>query len=251
MATHRYRALVSSDWNQCLAPCGPFDFLAFTHPECAGLLDRVFRQYTGNEISLGQAVNKVLSILPSPVSRAQMDAYLAERFAIYRGVAEFMAWCEKNDVLFMINTTGAVGYFQRACHAGMIPPVPVLSASPQFRFPSEGDLFHRFLPLYEVEDKAANTASVLKQTGIAAERAVLIGDSGGDGPHFGWGAKQGATLVGSMTKPSLDDYCRRGGIRIHHRIGKTYRPGETLDPKQEMAVDFMELTEIVEAVLPF
>lgn len=29
----RYRAMISSDWNECLAPCGPFDAIAFTYPD--------------------------------------------------------------------------------------------------------------------------------------------------------------------------------------------------------------------------
>ena len=28
----KYQALVSSDWNGCLAPCGPFDFISFAYP---------------------------------------------------------------------------------------------------------------------------------------------------------------------------------------------------------------------------
>ncbi len=27
-----YKAMVSSDWNECLAPCGPFDFISFAYP---------------------------------------------------------------------------------------------------------------------------------------------------------------------------------------------------------------------------
>jgi hypothetical protein len=249
MSTRRYRALVSSDWNQCLAPCGPFDFISFTFPECAGILDRIFRQYTGNEISLGEALRNVRAILPSPVTPGQMDAYLDERFAVYQGVVDFIHWCAENGVLFMVNTTGMIGYFQRVCRAGRIPPLPALSASPELCFPSADRDFKRLLPLREVADKAANTASVMKSSGIAARQVVLIGDSGGDGPHFDWGAKKGATLVGSMTKPSLERYCRRRGIRIHHLFGKTYQPGEAGNPQEEMAFDFMELTKIVNAVL--
>jgi hypothetical protein len=29
----KYKAIVSSDWNECLAPSGPFDFISFNHPE--------------------------------------------------------------------------------------------------------------------------------------------------------------------------------------------------------------------------
>jgi hypothetical protein len=213
------------------------------------MLDRIFRQYTGNEIPLGEALRKVRSMLPSPVTPGQMDAYLAERFAVYMGVVGFIRWCAENGVLFMVNTTGMMGYFQRVCRTGRIPPLPALSASPALRFPSADRDFQRLLPLREVEDKAANTASVMKSFGIDARKVVLIGDSGGDGPHFDWGAKKGVTLVGSMTKPSLERYCRQRNIRIHRRFGKTYQPGEAGNLQEEMAFDFMELTEIVKAVL--
>jgi hypothetical protein len=30
---HKYKGMISSDWNECLAPCGPFDPIAFAYPE--------------------------------------------------------------------------------------------------------------------------------------------------------------------------------------------------------------------------
>jgi hypothetical protein len=38
-----------------------------------------------------------------------MDSYLDECFETYGGVPELMEWCEKKDILFMINTTGLRG----------------------------------------------------------------------------------------------------------------------------------------------
>ena len=29
----KYKAIISSDWNECLAPTGPFDPIAFVYPE--------------------------------------------------------------------------------------------------------------------------------------------------------------------------------------------------------------------------
>ena len=73
----------------------------------------IFKAYTGNEIPLSEATKRILSLLPAPITEEQMDSYLDERFETYRGVPELMEWCEKKDILFMINTTGMQGYFQR------------------------------------------------------------------------------------------------------------------------------------------
>ena len=75
---------------------------------------------------------------------------------------------------------------------------------------------------------------------------ILIGDSGGDGPHFEWGASVGAYLVGSMTKPSLESYCRKKEIKINTRFGVSYSEGEKKDPAREMEVDFMGLVSVIE-----
>jgi hypothetical protein len=67
------------------------------------------------------------------------------------------------------------------------------------------------------------------------------GDSGGDGPHFEWGATAGATLVGSMTKGSLYGFCRSRGIEIDSHFGLSYEQGGASDLDREMGVDFMAL----------
>ena len=54
-----YRVIVSSDWNECLAPCRPFDYLAFTYPDLKPDLDGIFRLYTGNRITLRDAMTRV------------------------------------------------------------------------------------------------------------------------------------------------------------------------------------------------
>ncbi len=43
MNARPYRAILSSDWNECLAPCGPFDLIAFNYPEHQEALTAVFR----------------------------------------------------------------------------------------------------------------------------------------------------------------------------------------------------------------
>jgi len=101
----------------------------------------------------------------------------------------------------------------------------------------------------EIEDKAKNTAAVLQKYGIPAKKLIIMGDSGGDGPHFVWGASVGAYLVGSMTKPSLEKYCTERGIEINTRFGMTYSEREKTDPKREMGVDFMGLVPVIERVL--
>jgi len=74
--------------------------------------------------------------------------------------------------------------------------------------------------------------------GIPAERVIVMGDSGGDGPHFEWAHQAGAFIISSMTKPSLGGLLRQQ--RDHHR--KALRLGhgknEARDLKREMAVDF-------------
>ena len=109
----QYRAIVSSDWNECLAPSGPFDYIAFTFPELLPALDDIFQNYTGNRATLKDAMQQVSALLSRPVSQEQMDAYLDEAFRIYTGVTDLMEWCQSRKILFMLNTTGAVGYFQR------------------------------------------------------------------------------------------------------------------------------------------
>ena len=97
-----YKAMVSSDWNECLAPCGPFDFFSLNYPQLTTQLETIFKQYTGNSISLGEAVRRIQKLLPAPITEKQMDLYLDESFATYSGVPELIKWCQSKNILFMI-----------------------------------------------------------------------------------------------------------------------------------------------------
>jgi len=241
-----FRRLVSSDWNECLAPCGPFDVITFHYPHLQTELESIFRQYTGNAMTLTAAVQRIQSLLPGPVTRDQMDTYLEQAFATYRGVPQLIQTCLERDILFMINTTGMIGYFQRALAGRLLPPLPALSAHPLVRFAS-GPLDPPLIcELGRIGDKAVHTERVARRYGIPPHAIVIIGDSGGDGPHFEWGAQVGAKLVGSMTKPSLAGYCARRGIAIDHRFGHTYAEGEATAAKAEMNYDFMLLLDIID-----
>lgn len=241
-----YNAIISSDWNECLAPTGPFDPIVFHHPALKSPLQEIFKEYTGNRIRLGEAMGRIEKLVPGLLSEAQMDAYLDASFKIYKGVAELIEWSLCRNILFLINTTGFQGFFQRAFAKGLIPTVPALSAHPLIRFdrsPSDPDLI---LDLFETADKGRNTAAVMKRFSVPPEKVILIGDSGGDGPHFEWGAEAGATLVGSMTKGSLYGFCSSRGIQIDVHFGLSYDQGGEKDPDLEMGVDFMALVPILE-----
>jgi hypothetical protein len=71
----------------------------------------------------------------------------------------------------------------------------------------------------------------------------------GDGPHFDWGAKAGAFLVGSMTKWSLARYCREKEIRINLYLGPRYSQGEKRKEALERDVDFTDLIPKIEQLL--
>lgn len=250
MGKHRpYRAIVSSDWNECLAPSGPFDVISFLYPELEPQVKEVFRAYTGNRIALSEAMRRISGLLPYPITRSQMDGYLDACFETYRGVPELIEWCNQNDVLFMINTTGMQGYFERVFKRGLLPQVPVVSAHPIPRYRGEEGTTCRWYDLLEVEDKPKNTRAVMEGLGIGPDRVLLIGDSGGDGPHFEWGAKAGATLIGSMTKWSLQSYCDGKGIRIHRYLGPRYAKGEERAAEKERGVHFMDLVPQIEGIL--
>jgi 2-hydroxy-3-keto-5-methylthiopentenyl-1-phosphate phosphatase len=242
----KYRALVSSDWNECLAPCGPFDFISFTYPSLASGLAGIFKKYTGNEISLSEATGRIASLLPAPITDKQMGAYLDARFKTYKGVPELMEWCGKNHVLFMINTTGMQGYFQRVFKKGLLPQVSVVSAHPMIRYKDTGIGNCRWYDLLEIHDKPKNTKAAMSAWGIPPDKTILVGDSGGDGPHFEWGANAGAFLVGSMTKWSLTQYCKRKGIQIDRYFGPRYAQGEERQDALEKQVDFTELIPKIE-----
>ena len=121
-----YRAIISSDWNECLAPCGPFDCIRFAHPELTDDLTDIFRRYAGNQMTLGAAGGRIESLMSEDISIGRMDAYLDEAFCTYAGVPDLIEWCRSHDILFMINTTGMIGYFQRVFAKKLLPQVPVL-----------------------------------------------------------------------------------------------------------------------------
>lgn len=235
-----YSALFSSDWSECLAPSGPFDCIFYNYPDLKAPLTAIFRQYTANAISLGEAIRRIEAMMPGPVTEAMMDAYLKASYDTYPGVVTFIRWCHENHILFMLNTTGMKGYYQRALALALLPHVPVLSAHPFISF-SEGPTDpHFFLPLYEIQDKGTNSAAVAEKYGIPAGRIIIMGDSGGDGPHFAWGTQVKALLIASRPKPSLEKYCAQRGIVIHHRIGTADAPEKG---------NFMEIVPWVEAYL--
>ena len=246
--THRkqpYKALISSDWSECLSPNGPFDFIGYTYPDFKDQLSTIFRRYTGNNITLSEASGHIDSLLPQQISIEQMDAYLDDSFDTYTGVPDLIEWCHTHDILFMINTTGMIGYFQRVFDNKLLPPVMILSANPLIRYPNSVTDPTHILELFEIQDKGRNTAAVANTFGIPSNKTVVVGDSGGDGPHFEWGSKAGATLVGSMTKKSLDDYCRDHHISIHHRIGADFSQGESSDAQDELVSNLMDLCGIL------
>lgn len=243
---NHYKGMISSDWSECLAPCGPFDSIAFAHPELEANLSGIFRSYTSNQITLSEAVRRISGLLPKLLGENQMDAYLDASFVTYRGVTDLIRWCTKHGILFMINTTGMQGYFQRAMAKGLLPQGIVVAANPMITYQRHASEMYE---VWEIEDKAKNTEMVMRRYGISPNKLILMGDSGGDGPHFAWGASVGAYLVGSMTKPSLEKYCREKGIRIQTWFGATYSEGEKKDLEREMKVDFMKLVPVIEQVV--
>jgi 2-hydroxy-3-keto-5-methylthiopentenyl-1-phosphate phosphatase len=244
-----YKAMVSSDWNECLAPCGPFDCMSFAYPRLEADLAAVFRQYTGNLISLGEAAGQIRQLLPESITPDQMDGYLDESFTTYTGVPELIEWCSSNNVLFMINTTGMIGYFQRIFAKSLLPPVPVISAHPMIRYPQNAFCSFRVYELLETCDKSKNTGKVARSQAIPAAKIILLGDSGGDGPHFEWGAAAGAYLIGSMIKPTLDNYCRGKNIEIDLRFGLDYTRRERASLPEELKINFMDLASTIEEVV--
>jgi len=238
--------MVSSDWSECLSPNGPFDPIAFTYPHLEPELASIFRSYTGNAISLTEATQRIARLLPAPFTVEQMDRYLDASFATYTGVPDLIEWCLNRDILFMLNTTGTQAYFQRVLARGLLPRVPVVAANPMISFQGshKDECFvHEVL---EITDKPKNTEAVMRAHGITTDKVIVMGDSGGDGAHFAWGAQSGAFLIGSMTKDSLNSYCQRVGAKIDLRFGASYGPGEKRDIAREMSVNFMDLTAVIE-----
>lgn len=245
----RYRALFSSDWNECLAPCGPFDAIVFRHPSLASAIEPIFRAYTGNRIPLSEAADRIRRMLPQILSAEEMDVYLTRCFRVYPGVADLITWCRRHDVLFMINTTGMIGCFQRIFTAALLPEIPVLAAHPMIRFspnPTDPVLIHE---LTEIGDKGRFTEAVARSFAIPFDRVLVMGDSGGDGPHFEWAMQSGAVRIGSMVKASLAAYCETAGVAMDHIIGPRYAPGEPTDRDREMRTDFTSLIPVIQSVL--
>jgi 2-hydroxy-3-keto-5-methylthiopentenyl-1-phosphate phosphatase len=244
-----YKAIISSDWSECLAPCSPFDFISFNYPQLTTRLEAIFKQYTGNHISLGEAARQIRKMLPDPITENQMDAYLDHSFSTYPGVPELIEWCLSKDILFMINTTGMAGYFQRICAKGLLPGIPLLSAHPMVRYPRQNSDPYHIYSLFEIKDKAKNTEAAIKTHQIPPNKIIIMGDSGGDGPHFEWGARVNAFLIGSMTKPSLENYCLTRKIKINFKFGISRAQSQNMDLKKEMQVNFMDLSSCIQAVL--
>jgi hypothetical protein len=244
----KYRAMVSSDWSECLSPNGPFDPLWFSYPELKPDLLSIFQHYTGNDISLTDAVRRIEGLVPAPLTVKQMDEYLDASFRTYTGVPQLIQWCLDNDILFMINTTGTFAYFQRASAKGLIPRVPVVSANPMLRF-DDADSTYVTCEIREIEDKPTNTETVLRSMDIPPEKLVVMGDSGGDGPHFRWAARTGGHLIASMAKASLTRYCLANGVEIGTFFGLKYDEGVPRNIVEEMKVDFMQLTSVLEGIL--
>lgn len=242
-----YKAIVSSDWNECLAPTNPFDPISFVYPDFKPQLGEIFREYTGNQISLSEASQRIKGMLPSPLTEEQMDAYLDVHFAAYRGVPELISWCNSQNILFVINTTGMQGYFQRVFRRGLLPDGPVVCANPLIRY--QDDILSPLYDVIETKDKGRNTETIMGALGVSTGRVIVIGDSGGDGPHFEWGASVGATLIGSMTKWSLESYCRQRGISIDVYFGLIYGKGEKRDAEKEKNIDFMKLSPVISEIV--
>ena len=120
----------------------------------------------------------------------------------------------------------------------------MISAHPMVTYPQKTGAFGVY-ELLETHDKSKHTDAVARSQAIPAGKIILLGDSGGDGPHFEWGAANGAFLIGSMTKPSLDNYCRTKNIEINLRFGLDYTRCEALSLEKEMQIDFMDLTDTI------
>jgi len=178
-----------------------------------------------------------------------MDVYLDANFSTYLGVPDLIEWCLSHGIFFMINTTGTQGYFQRVFAKGLLPAVPFVTANPLICFLGAGEDPRYLYWVTEIDDKPNNTESLIRCLGISPRRVVIIGDCGGDGPHFEWGSSIGPFLISGMVKPSLDIYCRDRGVIISKRFGGSYSSDERQDRSEEMQTNFMELTETIEALL--
>ena len=249
LISRKFKALISSDWNECLAPCGPFDVITFNYPELTQSLHSIFQQYTGNQISLGKAAGRINKLIPKSLTIEQVDNYLDQKFITYRNVKELIQWCLDNGILFMINTTGLIGYFQRIFAKKLLPVIPVLSAHPFLRFSTQLDDPEKILCLTEITHKGRNTKKVMEHYNILPQKTILMGDSGGDGPHFLWGKTIGAHLIGSMTKFSLKHYCAQNDIHPDLTWGISYEKEEKKTLDAEMNIDFLDLIPFIKKSL--
>ena len=68
--------------------------------------------------------------------------------------------------------------------------------------------------------------AVLGTYHLPSSKVIVMGDSGGDGPHFQWAADEGAFSIGIMAKPSLIRYCELRHVRVSRFFGWFYGPGE-------------------------
>jgi hypothetical protein len=241
-----FRWMVSTDWSECISPNGPFDPISFTYPSLTPELSRIFKQYTGNVITLGQASLEIKDLLPEPFTSDQMDAYLEAAFATYTGVPKLIEWCLNHDILFVINTTNSQGYFQRVFAKGLLPEIPLVAANPIIQFPSAADGNRYDHEINEIDDKARATEAIARSLNIPPKNIIVMGDSGGDAAHFQWGSAHGAFIIGSMTKVSLSEYCASHGITINHRFGLAYAPGQERDKAREMEVRFTDLIDVIQ-----
>jgi hypothetical protein len=142
-----------------------------------------------------------------------------------------------------------IGYFQRVFAKNLLPEVPVLSAHPMVRYPQgDADPPHIY-DLFETTDKSKNTESVIRFLNIPSKKIIIMGDSGGDGPHFKWGAGINALLIGSMTKPSLKKFCDRHNISIDIPFGISYAEGVNKNLQKEMQTNFLDLLPLLENFL--
>jgi len=149
----------------------------------------------------------------------------------------------------MINTTSTQAYFQRAIKKGLIPAVPLIAANPLIRFPDPSDGKRYALEVREIDDKPKNTAYAMKEWEIPPAQTIVIGDSGGDGPHFVWARQQNAHLIASMAKPSLVNYCASRNVTIHRFFGVIYEAGQSRDLHRELQYNFMDLVPVISEIL--
>jgi 2-hydroxy-3-keto-5-methylthiopentenyl-1-phosphate phosphatase len=242
-----FKAIISSDWNGCLAPSGPFDVISHFHPHLDTELTRIFKTYTDNSLTLGEAFNAIERLLPEKITEEQMDAFLDQSFSTFPGVPELIEWCRGHEILFMVNTTGFQGYFQRIFSKKLLPQVPVVSAHPLIRYPEVRSSPFIFYDLFETFDKGKNTQAAMGRFDIPPKKIILLGDSGGDGPHFQWGVGQGALLIGSMTKPSLQSFCQKEKIAIDHHIPPLDNRNDPIAINGKPDFSFMDLADMIDA----